>query len=56
MRQVPAGNLVVRSEFKRQRFPTLFQDARFFFGDGATESVPARTPARWPAHFLIVRE
>ena len=46
MRQVPAGNLIIGSEFERQRFPTLFQDARFFFGDRATEGVPARPPAR----------
>jgi len=56
MREVPAGNLIIGSEFERQRFPTLFQDTSFFFGDGVPEGVPAGAPARWPARFSIVRE
>ena len=46
VRQVPAGNLIVRPEFQRERFPSLLEDPSFLFGNRMPECFPARPPAR----------
>src|SRR5205809_7927976 len=56
MRQVAAGNLIIGSEFERQRFPALLQNLRLFLRDRVTKGVPAHPPPRWRTHFWIVRE